>query len=72
MANEAEIKRTGWVEFGHHGVSHYRIWKQQDGHRWFQRHEWKREDGSIEMDDWIPSAGPFGLTFQDISGASAE
>lgn len=38
----------------HGGFVSYRIWQQTDGRRWWQRHEWTRADGSIQMDGWIP------------------
>ena len=43
----------------HGGYTHYRIWQQFDGLRWFQRHEWKFSNGSAEMEGWIPSYGSF-------------
>lgn len=39
----------------HGGYVAYRIWFETDGRSYFQRHEWKRADGTIEMDGWIPS-----------------
>lgn len=60
-----ETKVTDWEEckdgpwypsLPHGGFVAYRIWKQFDGMRWFQRHEWKRADGTIEMADWIHGA----------------
>lgn len=52
-----ETRRTDWLSLD--GVSPFRIWKQFDGLRWFQRHEWRKADGSVEMDEWIPSFGPW-------------
>lgn len=37
----------------HGGTIAYRIWKQRAGHVWYQRHEWKHVDGSVDMDEWI-------------------
>lgn len=37
----------------HGGFTHYRIWQRHDTLSWFQRHEWKRADGTTETDDWI-------------------
>jgi len=48
-------RRTDWLQ--HSGLPRYRIWKQFDGLRWFQRHEWERADGGSDLEDWIPS-GP--------------
>ena len=39
----------------HGGYVAYRIWFHGDGRSWFQRHEWKRADGSFELNAWIPS-----------------
>lgn len=51
------MEATDWISFGHHGFSHYRIWTRPNGAgAWQQRHEWKRDDGSIRMDDWITTA----------------
>jgi hypothetical protein len=59
---EATTKRTDWIackdgpwhpELPHGGTVAYRIWSQTDGRQFWQRHEWKRADGSIQMDDWI-------------------
>lgn len=60
MATETRV--TEWQEckdgpwypgLSHGGYTHYRIWQQFDGLRWFQRHEWSRADGSSEMGNWI-------------------
>ena len=51
MADETRV--TDWIAFGHNGVSHYCIWQRQTPHGMFQRHEWRRDDGSTRMDDWI-------------------
>ncbi len=61
---QIETRETGWNEckggpwhtsLPHGGYVAYRIWQQFDGMRWFQRHEWKRADGSLEMERWIPT-----------------
>ena len=50
-----ECKNGPWYpNMSHGGITHYRIWQQFDGMRWFQRHEWKRVNGSLEMEEWIP------------------
>jgi hypothetical protein len=38
------------------GISAYRVWQQFDGRRWHQRHEWKRADGSTDLENWIDGA----------------
>lgn len=32
-----------------------RIWLRRTAFGFFQRHEWRRRDGDIQSDDWIPS-----------------
>ena len=63
-----DTRRTEWVacvnapwypNLSHGGYIAYRIWKEFDGRRWFQRHEWKHADGTIEMDAWIDSLAGF-------------
>jgi len=65
MATAAETRVTPWTEckdgpwypgLSNGGYSAYRIWQQFDGLRWFQRHEWKCADGSVETDEWIRGA----------------
>ena len=52
-----ECKNGPWYpNLTHGGTTHYRIWQQFDGMRWFQRHEWKHANGACEMQDWIPGA----------------
>lgn len=62
MTQATETRVTEWQEcadgpwypsMSHGGLTHYRIWQQFDGMRWFQRHEWKRANGTTEMQDWI-------------------
>ena len=62
-----DIRHTNWVPFGHHGYSHYRIWQEFNGRDWFQRHEWKRDDGSLSLDDWIPGAKGWCIDAQPIA-----
>ena len=65
MSAAAETRHTDWHKcvdgpwypsLPHGGIVAYRIWQQFDGLRWFQRHEWKAADGSIQMDEWINGA----------------
>lgn len=60
-----ETRVTDWVEcksgpwypsLPHGGFVAYRIWQQFDGMRWFQRHEWKRADGTVDIEAWINGA----------------
>lgn len=60
-----ETRATDWQEckggpwypsLSHGGFVAYRIWQQFDGLRWFQRHEWKRADGTTELESWIAGA----------------
>lgn len=59
---EAETKAGAWVtckdgpwypSLPHGGFVAYRIWQKTDGLSWFQRHEWKRADGTQEAEEWI-------------------
>ena len=53
MAPE-EIRVTEWKSFGHYGLTHYRIWTRPGTFgKSAQRHEWKREDGSTDLEEWI-------------------
>ena len=47
---------TGWNAFGHYGLTHYRIWQKKTAHGMWQRHEWKREDGTTDMEEWKATA----------------
>jgi hypothetical protein len=55
-SKEVGTRATAWIDFPHHGKKAYRIWTSFDGRQWFQRHQWQREDGVLEMDEWIPGA----------------
>lgn len=57
-----ETRVTDWADcidgpwypgLSHGGYVAYRIRQQFDGLRWFQRHEWKCADDSIQIDEWI-------------------
>lgn len=80
MAQGIETKVTDWSickdgpwysELPHGGTVAYRIWQQFDGLRWFQRHEWKHADGSIELDGWINGARGWTAGAQSIALAEA-
>ena len=44
------------VPYPYYGMKSYRIEiNAGDPYRWFQRHIWTREDGTTEVDDWIPT-----------------
>lgn len=62
MTIKTETRNTEWItckngpwypSMAHGGFTHYRIWQQFDGMRWFQRHEWLRADGTSEVQEWI-------------------
>ncbi|WP_099863859.1 hypothetical protein [Pararhizobium haloflavum] len=40
-----------WFKSDHY--THVRIWQEFDGVRWWQMHEWRREDGSSFAENWI-------------------
>lgn len=62
---------TDWTDYGHYGFAAYRIWTQFDGRSWWQRHEWKREDGSIDLQDWIPSIPGHAHNSRPVASAEA-
>lgn len=64
-----ETRRTGEFAFGHYGIRAYRIWQQFDGRRWFQRHEWIRNDGSSEFDNWIDGHKAWASDAQPVEDA---
>lgn len=53
MTTKPEVRRTDWIAFGHYGLTHYRIWTSRTQFTCLQRHEWKSDDGTTRMDDWI-------------------
>lgn len=58
MCDWVTCKDGPWYpNLSHGGYTHYRIWIGDNGIAYYQRHEWKRVDGSIEMQDWIPTYG---------------
>jgi hypothetical protein len=68
MGNNVETRVAGWFDckggpwypgLSHGGYVAYRIWQQFDGLRWFQRHEWKRSDGTLEIEKWIAGVSGF-------------
>lgn len=68
-AKIGETRHSDWVAFGHYGLSAYRIWMTRADHGMRQRHEWKRDDGSVKLDDWIPTRA---ATFPDHWKAAPE
>lgn len=54
---EAETRVTPWAPYPHYGVREVRIWAKRTPFGMWQRHEWRREDGTISMDRWIPYSG---------------
>ena len=56
-----ETYRTKWFRLANlpawagSGMEAYRIWIMWNGFSWMQRHEWLREDGQIEIEEWINS-----------------
>ena len=62
MKNWNETPATDWIKcvdgpwypgLSHGGYVAYRIWHGDNGLTYYQRHEWKRADGSLEMENWI-------------------
>jgi hypothetical protein len=66
-----ETRRTDWVPYGHYGFAAYRIWMRRTEHGMFQRHEWKRDDGSIDLEDWIAAPWKdFGAHYAPVDEAA--
>lgn len=69
MNDKSQTRRTDWImckdapwypELSGGGIVAYRIWTICDDYgRWYQRHEWKNLDGSIDIERWIPGAKYF-------------
>lgn len=75
----AETRVTDWQSckdgpwyssLPHGGYVAYRIWQQCDGLRWFQRHEWKRADGTLEMEAWIDGARGWSVSAKPVALAA--
>lgn len=43
------------VEYPHYGQRSYHIEIRRDGPIAHQRHVWTRADGSVDVEDWIPT-----------------
>lgn len=74
-----DIRRTEWIAckdgpwypgLDHGGFVAYRIWKEFDGRKWWQRHEWKCANGTVTMENWIHSLDGFGSTYTVIEKAA--
>jgi hypothetical protein len=52
-----ETRVTPWHPYGHRGLTHYRIWQRRAEFGLYQRHEWKNEDGSTDVQKWIAAPG---------------
>jgi hypothetical protein len=50
-----ETRATPWIAYGHYGYTHYRIWDRFTNFGMMQRHEWRHEDGTEELQNWIPT-----------------
>jgi hypothetical protein len=37
------------------GYTQYRIELTQTDHGWYQRHIWRKDDGTTNVEEWIPS-----------------
>lgn len=79
MGIKAETRVTDWQKcvngpwypsLTHGGFIAYRIWTQFDGVRWFQRHEWKCADGSIQTDEWINGIQGWSANSQPVEPAA--
>ena len=61
MQKTNETRVTPWHAFGRYGATHYRIWNKLTPHGMFQRHEWMMEDGSSNVEGWIPGTGTWAV-----------
>lgn len=52
---ESQTKVTPWAQFNHYGLTHARIWTKKTPFGLWQRHEWRREDGSTSAEPWTPT-----------------
>jgi hypothetical protein len=52
---EHEDRVTPWSSFPHYDLSRVRVWQRRTPFGFFQRHEWESADGSVKVDDWIPT-----------------
>lgn len=56
-----ETRRTPWFDctqvqaWNGSGVSAYRIWERLTAYGRQQRHEWRMENGTTQLDEWIPT-----------------
>lgn len=55
MEPAANLFVTQWAPYPHYGILEVRIWQRVTPFGIFQRHEWRREDGTTQMDRWISS-----------------
>lgn len=51
--------RTAERPFGDYGIRSVHIEARAEGAIWHQRHVWTRDDGSLEVEEWIPSCPGF-------------
>lgn len=64
-AHKIETRVSPWVStagrpaWDDSDIAAYRVWKQFDGQRWYQQHEWKCRDGSTYLDKWMFSSFGF-------------
>ncbi len=59
--------RSREVEYPHYGQRSYHIEIRQDGPIAHQRHVWTREDGWVEVDEWIPTGHFRRDTYQECA-----
>lgn len=57
MIVASEDRVTPWRDFDGHEAVAVRIWGRMTPFGMFQRHEWRRPDGSSWREGWIPAAG---------------
>ena len=68
-----DIRVTNWSQNSdfHGGYVSYRIWKKLTPHGFFQRHEWRHENGSTHCGPWIQTKVGFLDGMTAVSEAEA-
>lgn len=49
-----EVRMSPWTPFPHHGWDAVRIWQRKTRFGMYQAHQWRRPDGTMIMEPWIP------------------
>lgn len=52
----SETRFTDWTPFGAFNISQYRVGLKLENGTWAKRHDWKYDDGRIEVGSWCPTS----------------